>query len=236
MTVNWDVKAPGVFDSEPLVCPANFNFPPGGTYRLKLSNIPGRPGLEFYPTLEVASTVPRTEAYLAHYAIPFAFTPEDFDQVTSGNFVAKVLYLPDPAFQELALAGVETLVSTALEPGVDPIVEANRRGAILAIMRLGNRTCRPPGGRNRDNTRRSPPPRPKSPCRAWRRRENGVVQGSGPVWREVRDRNPKRKRVRNRNPKRKRGRLVAESLAYASGYNRPTCCPPLLRFGLQLWQ
>ena len=39
----------------------------------------------------------------------------------------------------MALAGVDTLVSTRLDPGVDPIVEADRRGAILAIMRLGNK-------------------------------------------------------------------------------------------------
>ena len=53
--------------------------------------------------------------------------------------MTKVIYLPDPEFQELALAGVETLVSTRLDPGVDPIVEADRRGAILAIVRLGNK-------------------------------------------------------------------------------------------------
>ena len=70
------------------------------------------------------------------------FTEEDFDQVLSGNFVTKVIYLPDPEFQELALAGVETLVSTRLDPGVDPIAEADRRGSILAILRMGNKDLR----------------------------------------------------------------------------------------------
>jgi hypothetical protein len=83
---------------------------------------------------------------LAHNAIPAQFTEEDFDQVLSGNFVTKVIYLPDPEFQELALAGVETLVSTRLDPGVDPIVEADRRGAILAIVRIGNKDLEMPGG------------------------------------------------------------------------------------------
>jgi hypothetical protein len=139
MRITWDVSGPGRFDSEPLVVPGRYNFPQASIYRLKLSNIPGRPGVELYPTLEVAVAVPRTEAYLAHNAVPFQITEEDFDQVLSGNFVTKVIYLPDPEFQELALAGVETLVSTRLEPGVDPIVEADRRGAILAIIRLGNK-------------------------------------------------------------------------------------------------
>ncbi len=90
--------------------------------------------------------MPRTEAFLAHNAIPIQFTEEDFDQVLTGNFVTKVIYLPDPEYQELALAGVETLVSTRLDPGVDPIVEADRRGAILAIVRLGNKDLQTPGG------------------------------------------------------------------------------------------
>ena len=139
LTVQWDVTAPGRFDSEQLVAPARYNFPQGALYRLKLTNVPGRPGVELFPTIEVAPTLPRTEAFLAHNAIPVEFTDEDFDQVMTGNFVTKVIYLPDPEFQEPALAGVGTLVSTRLDPGVDPIVEADRRGAIMAIVRLGNK-------------------------------------------------------------------------------------------------
>ena len=106
---------------EPLIVPGRYNFPQGAIYRIKLTDIPGRAGVELYPTLEIGPPTPRTEAYLAHNAIPAQFTEEDFDQVLSGNFVTKVIYLPDPEFQELALAGVETLVSTRLDPGVDPI-------------------------------------------------------------------------------------------------------------------
>lgn len=139
MIITWDVTAPGAFDSEPLVVPGRYNFPQGAIFRLKLTNVPGREGVELYPTIEVAPSLPRTDAYLAHNSVPIEFTEEDFDQVLSGNFVTKVIYLPDPDFQELALAGVETLVSTRLDPGLDPIVEADRRGAILAIIRVGNK-------------------------------------------------------------------------------------------------
>ncbi len=145
MNVTWDVGGVGQFDSEPLVVPGRYSFPTGGMYRLKLSNIAGREGEERYPTLEVGPITFRTEAYLAHNAIPIQFTDEDFDQVAAGNFVTKVIYLPDPEFQELALAGVETLVSTRLDPGIDPIVEADRRGAILAIIRMGNKDLEVPG-------------------------------------------------------------------------------------------
>jgi hypothetical protein len=141
--VSWDVGGYGVYDSTALVIPGRQDFYQGAIYRLKLTNIPGRPGVELYPTLEVAPVTPRTDAYLAHSPIPVQFTAEDFDQVLSGNFVTKVIYLPDPEFQELALAGVETLVSTRLDPGVDPIAEADRRGSILAIVRMGNKDLEP---------------------------------------------------------------------------------------------
>jgi hypothetical protein len=121
-----------------LTVPARYNFNQGFIYRLKITNIPGRPAVSLYPSIEVAPTTPVTDAYLAHNAIPVQFTSEDFDQVVDGgNFVTKVIYLPDPKYQELAVAGVETLVSTRLEPGIDPILEADKRGTILLIVRLG---------------------------------------------------------------------------------------------------
>jgi hypothetical protein len=136
--VAWDVSGQGMLDGTPLVMPGRQNFPQGAIYRLKLTNLPDREGIELYPTLEVAPVTPRTDAFLAHAPIPVQFTDEDLDQVQSGNYVTKVIYLPDPEFQELALAGVETLVSTRLDPGVDPIAEADRRGSIMAILRIGN--------------------------------------------------------------------------------------------------
>ena len=55
-----------------------------------------------------------TDAYLTHNPIPVQFTAEDFDQVVDGgNFVTKVIYLPDPKYQELAVAGRR-------DPGLDP--------------------------------------------------------------------------------------------------------------------
>lgn len=139
LTVNWDVSSQGMFDSAALFVPGRQDFPQGAIFRLKVSNIPGRAGVTLYPTLEVAPVTARTDAFLAHAAVPVQFTEEDFDQVTSGNFVTKVIYLPDPEFQELALSGVETLVSTRLDPGVDPVAEADRRGSILAILRMGSK-------------------------------------------------------------------------------------------------
>ena len=146
MHVQWDVSGSRTFSDTPLVVPGRQNFRQAGIYQLKISHLEGRPGVELYPTIEIGPVTPRTEAYLAHNAIPIQFTEEDLDQVQAGNFVTKVIYLPDPEFQEMALAGVETLVSTRLDPGVDPIIEADRRGSIMAIVRIGNKDIEMNGG------------------------------------------------------------------------------------------
>jgi hypothetical protein len=150
MQINWDVGAVGQYDSIPLIVPGRQNFGQGGVYRLKLTNIAGREGVELYPTLELATITRRTAAYLTHSAIPIQFTDEDFDQVMAGNFVTKVIYVPDPEFQELALAGVDTLVSTRLDPGIDPVVEADRRGSVMAVIRMGNKDMEMPGSSGAD--------------------------------------------------------------------------------------
>jgi hypothetical protein len=126
------------FTSRYLEAPARYNFLQASIYRLKLADIPNRPGVELYPTLEVVPANMKTATFLAHSAVPVAFTEEDLEQVAAGNFVVKVIYLPDPAFQDLAATGPDEVVSSRLEPGVDPIIEAKRRGSILAIIRLGN--------------------------------------------------------------------------------------------------
>ena len=133
---NADGK-PG-FGPQYLEAPARYNFLQASIYRLKLSDIPNRPGIELYPTLEVVPAKPKTCTFLSHSAVPIVFTEEDFEQVAAGNFVVKVIYLPDPQFQDLAATGPDEVVSSRLEPGVDPIIEAKRRGSILLVVRLGN--------------------------------------------------------------------------------------------------
>ena len=140
MRIAWQTAGGGVervYLPPQLTTPARYNFRQGFIYRLKLTDIPDYPGLVLYPSIEVAPSTPATDAFLTHNPIPSVFQPEDFDQVKAGNFVTKVLYLPDPRYQELAIAGVETVVSTRLEPGVDPIKEADKRGTILMIVRIG---------------------------------------------------------------------------------------------------
>jgi hypothetical protein len=141
MKVSWYVggtDGKGGYSQTAIETPGRYNFLQASVYRLKLSNIVGLPGLEIYPTLEVVPSNPSTEAFLAHSAVPLSFTPEDFRQIAAGNYVVKVIYLPDPRYQDLAFVGPGEISSTQLEPGVDPIEEARRRGHILMVIRMGN--------------------------------------------------------------------------------------------------
>lgn len=144
MHIGWHA-GPGYAENQ-LFTPSRYNFPQGATFRLKLTNIPGREGLVLYPTLQMYPAHPTTDAYLSHNSVPLEITDEDLDQVESNNFVTKVIYLPDPRYQELAIAGVETLVSTKLDPGVDPVAEAERRGTIMLVIRVGNMDLEMPNG------------------------------------------------------------------------------------------
>jgi hypothetical protein len=123
-----------------LTAPAEYNFLQSRVYRLKLTKVlPNFPGRTFYPTLEIAPATPKTVTYLAHSAVPVTFKDEEFRQAADGNLVVKVIYFPDPAFQDFAaLGGLDEIVSTPLEPGADPVAEAQKRGTILAIVRLGS--------------------------------------------------------------------------------------------------
>ena len=152
MNIGWQIGH-GYAENQ-LVAPGRYNFQQGSTYRLKLSNIPGREGMPpLYPSLQVYPTHPNTDAYLSHNSVPMTLTNEDLDQIDSNNFVTKVIYLPDPQNQELAIAGVETLVSTRLDPGVDPIAEADRRGTLMLVLRVvAAGSARAPHGEGRART------------------------------------------------------------------------------------
>jgi hypothetical protein len=164
MKVSWytgqaDGK-PG-FSATQIEVPGRYNFAQAAIYRLKLTDIPGRPGVELYPTLEVVPSNARTDPFLAHSSVPVTFTEEDFEQVAAGNYVVKVIYLPSPQFQDLATTGPDEVVSSRLEPGVDPIAEAHRRGSILLVVRLGNIDLEAPNTPAMD----APSPnQPKGPC------------------------------------------------------------------------
>ncbi len=141
MKVTWQLPEGGFNDeATALTAPKEYNFLQGAVYRLRLTSIlPDHPGKSFYPTLEIAPANPKSLVFLSHSSVPLTFSADDFAQAKAGNLVVKVVYLPDPINQDFStVVGAEEVVSTRLEPGADPVAEAQRRGTILAIIRMGN--------------------------------------------------------------------------------------------------
>ncbi len=144
MAIGWKV-ADGWADDQ-LHSGSRYDFIQGAIYQLKFGGFPqnGYENLQLYPTLEVRGTTPSTREYLEHSVVPVDVTDEDLEHVIHNNMVTKVIYLPDPIHQARALAGVQTLISTKLAPGVDPVQQAERMGTIMAILRFGNKNLEMP--------------------------------------------------------------------------------------------
>ena len=62
--------------------------------------------------------------------------------------------------QELAATGTDFIISTKLDPGADPILEAQRRGSILLVIRMGNVDQEAPNTPSLEST--NPPQNPMS--------------------------------------------------------------------------
>jgi hypothetical protein len=128
MKVYWltNVDGKAAYSKTPLETPGRFNFRQGAIYRLKLTALPGQPGLELFPTLEVPPGNARSREFLAHNAVPISLTEDEIASAGKGNLIVKVVYLPD-AGGEAAIAG-----------GEDAIRAAQQRGNILLVLRVGN--------------------------------------------------------------------------------------------------
>jgi hypothetical protein len=136
MKVRW-LAAEGL-TMEYLEVPGRYSFPSGMVFRLTLSDIPDQPGLERYPTLEIPAIPTKAESFVSHATVPIHFTDADFDRVNDGGAVTKVVYLArSEAGAEATGQEPVTLVSYD-DPRLDVVREAQRRGVILAIVRMGN--------------------------------------------------------------------------------------------------
>ena len=77
-----------------LLLPVTVGLRAGYLHRLKVSNLPGRPGLELFPTLEVRGTLfLPANLRASDYPAPIIFEDGDVDRVVSASLVTKVVYL-----------------------------------------------------------------------------------------------------------------------------------------------
>jgi uncharacterized repeat protein (TIGR01451 family) len=117
----------------------------GTAYRLRLSNLPERPGAELFPVIEVVGHLHRPNTIdPGKYPIRVVFTQEDLDDVNDhGRLVTQVVYLEDP---ELALPislPKDEIPIVNLNPAEEPLKVAAALGRVMAIVRMGGRRPTP---------------------------------------------------------------------------------------------
>ncbi len=113
----------------------------GVGYRLRLTNIPERPGVELFPVIEVVGHLHRPEGIdPGKYPIRVVFNQDDLDDtVDRARLVTKVIYLEDPdQAVPFRMAKDQVFVHT-LNPSEPPLTVATTLGRPVAIVRLGGR-------------------------------------------------------------------------------------------------
>jgi uncharacterized repeat protein (TIGR01451 family) len=113
----------------------------GVGYRLRLANLPERPGAELFPVVEVVGHLHRPEGIdPSKFPIRVTFSEDDLvDAVDHGRLVTLIVYLEDPdQAVPMALPKDEIPVVT-LSPTEEPLRVAKALGRAMVIVRLGGR-------------------------------------------------------------------------------------------------
>jgi uncharacterized repeat protein (TIGR01451 family) len=120
--------------------PVTVGLRPGYIYRVQVTDLPKRPGIAFFPTLEVRGTlIPRPGLNPAEHPVPVVFSAADMDRVLSGAFLTKVIYLESPDQAEAIATKPDQPLETEVLPGRDLLEEARAKGRPLLVLRWGER-------------------------------------------------------------------------------------------------
>jgi len=110
-------------------------------YRLRIANIPERPGSELFPVIEVVGHLHRPEGVdPGKYPIRVVFNQDDLDDtVDRARLVTKVIYLEDPDQAIPFRMAKDQVPALTLSPTEPPLRVATALGRPVAIVRIGGR-------------------------------------------------------------------------------------------------
>lgn len=111
----------------------------GPVYRFRVTEIPGQPGLEVFPTVEVVDRLCPPDGQKTRFPIPIELTQEELLSAAEGRFITRVIYLEDPALAPAIAREEQEQPWVEARPGEDPLQIADHLGRPMAILRLGGR-------------------------------------------------------------------------------------------------
>jgi hypothetical protein len=125
--------------SESRPTPLGVGMLVGCVYRVCAFNLPFRPGVEVYPTIEVIDRLYAPPGQETRFPIQIELAREDLDQAADGKFVTRVVYLENPEAALPAQASRTQPNWFDAPPGSDPLAVADALGRPVAIVRVGGR-------------------------------------------------------------------------------------------------
>lgn len=128
----------GHFD-EPAVAPVLRGLQVAQVYRFRVTNIPLRPGLEVFPTVELIDRIYPPHGAEQNFPIPIHLTAEDLDLAAAGRYVTRVIYVENPDAAVPIATKPDQPQSLDVTAQEDPLQTADRLGRPVAILRLGAR-------------------------------------------------------------------------------------------------
>ena len=118
-----------------------FGMKVGLSYKLRVYNLPDRPGVEIYPVVDMVGHMHRPAGIdPAKYPIRIVLRMDDLDDVAGrGLLVTQVVYLEDPEQAIPLKLGKDDPPSVTLNPAEQPFQVARALGRVMAIVRIGGR-------------------------------------------------------------------------------------------------
>jgi hypothetical protein len=110
----------------------------GHVYRLRISDMPQYPGIDLFPTIEILDRLHPPAGKLFDFPVPVQITPDEIDLALQGNLVTKVIYLEQPQLADPRPQS-DLVGATVVAANQNALVEADRRGRPMVILRMGGR-------------------------------------------------------------------------------------------------
>jgi hypothetical protein len=131
--------------AEPMLtqAPALAGMLIGPVYRFRVAGMPGYPGVEIFPTVEVVDRMHPPAGREHEFPIPVDITESEIEAVLGGQMVTKVVYLEQPQTASVLEGENGTILTYDLPPTSNSIDTALQLGRPMAILRIGGRVPDP---------------------------------------------------------------------------------------------
>lgn len=114
----------------------------GSPYRFKITEIPGLPGTELFPTVELLDRLHPPAGLETRFPIPIHLTAQELRMAAEGLFVTRVIYLEDPTNPVVVQDEANRQRFFDVRFNEDPLRVADELGRPMAILRMGSKQPR----------------------------------------------------------------------------------------------